>query len=183
MRALLLPLVLAACQPMYGAPPQVLRDPARRPVPIGATDPTPPPTPYVESCTVNFHDGAKVARRDPDVARTRVAAGNAKLAAAATTTEPPKKATLLVDGIQQYRAALVVDPFDADATLQLARAYDKVYRKGCALKLLDRLALLAQHPKLGAKAKLLAQDVQDNDDWFKDYRSAAKDAALGVRNP
>jgi hypothetical protein len=183
MRALLLPLLLAACQPMYGAPSQPLRDPSRHPVPIGATDPAPPPTPYIETCTANFHDTARVAHRDPAVAHTRVIAGDAKVAAAATTAEPPKKALLLVDGIQQYRAALIVDPFDAEATLQLALAYDKVYRKGCALKLLDRLALLAQNPKLGAKAKLLAQDVENNDGWFKDYRSAAKDAVLGVRNP
>ena len=77
MRALLLPLLLAACQPMYGAPSQPLRDPARHPVPIGATDPLPAPKPYIETCTVNFHDGTKVAHRDPTIAHPRVVAGDA----------------------------------------------------------------------------------------------------------
>ncbi len=181
MRAILLPLLtLAACAPMYGAPPEHLHPVGK---PIVHTDPiekAPPPV-YVEQCTI-LHDTGKP-HRAPAVAQQRVAAGDAKLAAAAKEQVPAKQAVLFTDGIQQYRAALVQDPFDADATIGLARAYDNVLRKGCALKLLDRLAQLAQNPKISPRAKDAVQAVQDHDDWFKDYRSAAKDAVLGVRTP
>ncbi len=180
MRTLLLPLLtLAACAPMYGARPEPLHKVAKLPVKIDPIE-KPKPQEYVETCSVSFHDAARV-HRQPAVAQQRAAAGDQKIDAGLKVAEPAKRAELFTDGIQQYRAALVQDPFDADATIGLARAYDGVYRKGCALRMLDRLALLAQNPKLAPKAQQLVQDVQSHDDWFKDYRSAAKDAALGVR--
>ena len=183
MRALLVPLLaVTACANMYRAPSERLHTPPKQPVPITQIEKA-QPIPYVETCTAFFHDPAKGVHRDQKLATSRVAIGDAKVDAAIKEPAPDKRKVLFTDGIQQYRAALVVDPYDANATLQLALAYDKVWRKGCALKLLDRLATLSQHPQLGATAKQLAQEVQDNEGWFKDYRSAAKDAALGVRTP
>jgi hypothetical protein len=177
---LLLPLVMLAACTMYGTRAEPLHKVAKLPVkedPIAKAK----PQEYIETCSVSFHDPATKVRRQPVVAQQRAAAGEQKVDAGLKVAEPEKRAALFTDGIQQFRAALVQDPFDADATVGLARAYDGVYRKGCALKLLDRLALLAQNPKLAPKAQQLVQDVQSHDDWFKDYRSAAKDAALGVR--
>ena len=183
MRVLLLPLLaLSACANMYRGPSEHLHTPKPVPVPITAID-KPAPIPYVDTCVASFHDSAKGLRRDPKLAEQRVTVGAAKVSAAVKEPAAAKKQVLFTDGIQQYRAALMVDPYDADATLQLALAYDKVWRRGCALKLLDRLAVLSQHPTLGTRAKQLAQDVQSNTGWFVDYRSAATDAALGVRTP
>jgi hypothetical protein len=180
MRTLLVSfLALAACGPMYGGRPEPLHKVAKvAPVKVDKIEKEKPV--YVETCSVSFHDTARP-HRQPAVAQRAAAAGEAKITAGLKEPVEAKKVPLFTDGIQQYRAALVQDPFDADATVGLARAYDAVYRKGCALKLLDRLAVLAQNPKLSPTAQQLVQDVQSHDDWFKDYRSAAKDAAMGVR--
>ncbi|MEJ7600419.1 MAG: hypothetical protein WKG01_21095 [Kofleriaceae bacterium] len=166
--------LVAGCRPLYQADGERLRNPkliAHVPIP----EPGPVKPTYVDKCEVDF-------RRDPVVVRDtgtkkspHVIAGDVKLAQAEVAVAAAK-VDLVIQGIESYRKALQLDPYDAEATLQLARAYDQVFYKGCALALLKRLDELAQHPKLGIAAKPRARKVADNREWFREYRKEALEA-------
>ena len=115
-------------------------------------------------------------RREPATAATLVTTGNTALAAS-TTAPPAAKASLVVAAIQKYADALRADPYDAEATLDLALAYDHVLRKGCALALLHRLESLTANSQLAEKAKRKIDELVDNRQWFGGYR---KDALAAV---
>jgi hypothetical protein len=164
-------LVLAACQPMYGDKSQVLRNP----VPIKPPKDLPvevAKVPYVDDCEL-VTKSVKNPRRDVKRAQIHVRTGDAKIADAEVAAEPTRKGDLFIDGIDQYGTALTSDPFDAEATLKLARAYDKVLRKGCALVLLQRLNKLAENPTYADSANREIDAVTDNKKWFEGYRREA----------
>ena len=169
---------IAACRPVYDGAAEPLSKP--KVVPVSKRPPVPPTTiaktPYVEKCNVDFRRDPIGTKRNPTAASTHVAAGDIKVAEAGHAPKETAKVDLVVEGIKSYRRALEADPYDADATLQLALAYDEVLRKGCALAMLRRLDELALHPKLGIAAKPRARRVKDNEDWFHDYRKEALDA-------
>jgi light-regulated signal transduction histidine kinase (bacteriophytochrome) len=75
--------------------------------------------------------------------------------------------------IDSYRRALLSDPYNAEATLKLALAYDRVLRKGCALAMLRRLETLAANPTLQPEAEPMIQLVVANPHWFKPYHGDA----------
>jgi len=93
------------------------------------------------------------------------------------SNDPQQRVGLLRESIDRYRSALVKDPYNAEATLKLALAYDRVYRKGCAIAMLKRLAKLAENPKFAKPAVREIESISDNDQWFKRYR---KDAISAV---
>ena len=178
MRSLLALLVLGGCS-MYGAKPDPLHKPSKLPVPVAKLEPA-KPVPYVETCEVHMHEAGKPVRQ-PAISAQRLVEGDGRIAKAETTRDPELRSNLLVDAVQNYRAALVVDPFNVDATLALARAYDQTLRKGCALRMLGRLASLATNPKLAPRASGRVQEVLNNPDWFKGYRTDATDTVQGLR--
>lgn len=159
-------LFAAACQPMYAAKAPKLKDP-----PVvrhdKSKDPAPEEPKYIDECTVNF-SAPPTTKRQPKVAEQHVASGDAALE---TAQREPAKKEMAAQGVDQYRQALIADPYNAEATLKLALAYDKVLRKGCALAMLKRLDALASNPKFGAGAQV--NRVLDNESWFKPYRNDA----------
>lgn len=167
---------LVACQPLYGNKPDKLRNPERK------KKPEEPPealiqVKYVEDCTTSFRDDPKLVRPDTPKANQLVGDGEAALSQVAKAKDPASQAELIKVAIDKYRSALIKDPYNHEATLKLALAYDMVYRKGCALALLKRIAALEGNPKYAAKAKRVADEVADNQTWFKGYR---KDAVAAV---
>ena len=132
--------------------------------------------PYIEDCTTDFHRDPRNVQRKPQVAVQQVAEGDTTLVDAQKQTVDTARTDLVVRGIQRYSDALRADPYDADATLKLALAYDKVLRKGCALAMLHRLESLTQNPRLATDASRRIDDVVDNAGWFKGYRKAALQA-------
>ncbi len=170
-------LMFAACQPMYGAKAPRVKDPA----PIRhaqVIDPPAPPKQQIEDCNYKVVPITKTPKRDvaraqDHVQKADVAAGNFD-----KTSVPKDKGDLLIDSIQQYGNALEKDPYSAEATLKLARAYEKAQRKGCALRLLGRLAKLADHPVYQRSASEAIDDVENHKSWFEDYRKDAL-SALG----
>jgi hypothetical protein len=167
---------LVACQPLYGGKPEKLRNPDKKKKPAEASDPV-IEVKYVEDCSANFRDDPKRVFRDTTASNTLTSAGDDALGQADKAKEPSSQAELIKVSIDKYRNALVKDPYNSDATLKLAVAYDRVYRKGCALKLLARIAALEGNPKFKAQAKLAADQVSDSKEWFKGYR---KDAVAAV---
>lgn len=157
---------VAACQPMYGAKAPRLKNP-----PIVKHDTSKGPKPaepvYNEECSVNF-SAPPTQKRQTKVAEQHVVAGDAAIQ---TAQREPAKQEMAAQGVEQYRQALIADPYNAEATLKLALAYDKVLRKGCALAMLKRLDQLAANPKFGAEPQI--NRVLDNASWFKPYRNDA----------
>jgi hypothetical protein len=168
--------VMVGCQPMYGKKAQKLKDPPA--VASEGSAEGPPPKPYLDKCLTNMHvpSPPKGAPRDPVAAATYVQQAQktiAKLDEPDARTETDKKRDQVLAAINQYHSALAKDPYDATATLELARLYDRTLRKGCALALLRRLEALAGHKSFEATANSAKQQVRDNTDWFADYRDEA----------
>ncbi|MEO8702029.1 MAG: hypothetical protein ABI867_18430 [Kofleriaceae bacterium] len=169
---------IAACQPLYGNAPDKLVAPSKKKKP-----PEPPESvievKYVEECAANFRDDPKRVFRDQTGSNNLVGAGDDSLVQADKAKDPASQAELIRVSIDKYRNALVKDPYNAEATLKLAVAYDRIYRKGCALKLLARIATLESNPKFSKEAKRAADQAADNAgrDWFKGYK---KDAVAAV---
>ena len=162
-----LALMVAACQPMYRGKSEVMHTPdprAHPPVPVEEIV-------YVEDCNFDFHRRAPVAHAVPSAQLD--AQGNTQLAKAQAAPSPAVRVDLVNDAIETYSRALHADPYDADATLGLALAYDKVQRKGCALALLTRLGELGNHSKFSSSALPVAQSVPAHTQWFKAYRKEA----------
>ncbi len=175
--------LLAGCA-MYEKKADPLRDPPRiKPskTALADTDAAKEP-PYVDDCTVDFTATPTTKRQKPAAAKL-VASGDATLGprplGAANLPPPstPDAAKATVDAIDRYREALQKDPYDPEATLKLALAYDRVLRKGCALAMLHRLADLADSDKLGAEARPKVELVKQNGHWFRGYRLTALEAA------
>src|SRR5277367_2636018 len=162
--------VVGSCS-MYGAPADHLHNPAHVRAPVGS-DAGEPPIAYVDDCATEFHRDARAAHPQPKVAADLVKTGDATRDAAAKASGV-QQVELLVSSIQHYADALRADPYDANATLDLAVAYDRVLRKGCALALLRRLDSLAQNPRVAPDAGQRVADVVDNPQWFKGYRKDA----------
>jgi hypothetical protein len=164
------------CQALYGGKPERLRNPDRKKKPEEAAE-KPLEVKYVEECSANFRDDPKLARPDPKRANALVGEGDDTLAQSGRAKDPAGQADLIKQSIEKYRSALVKDPYNAEATLKLALAYEKVYRKGCVIALLKRIAALESNPTLKPQAKRVADSVADDGNMFKGYR---KDAVQAV---
>lgn len=163
------------CQALYGGKPEKLRNPERK------KKPEEPPEKaaeikYVDDCVANFRDDPKLVRPDPGRANTLVGDGDTAMGQVPKAKDPASQASLIVQSIEKYRSALVKDPYNHEATFKLAVAYDMVYRKGCALALLKRIAALESHPKYKSVAKRIADEVEGNGQLFKGYRKDALQA-------
>ena len=168
-------LAFLGCRPIYGNKPDKLANPAKKRRPPDAAQAA-VEVKYVEDCQTNFRDD-KRPTQDTATANRLTGEGDSTMAQSNAAKEPSAAASLIKDAIDKYRNALMKDPYSAEATLKLALAYDKVYRKGCALKLLARISQLESNPKVGRGAKQAADQVADNKEWFKGYR---KDAVSAV---
>jgi hypothetical protein len=169
---------LAGCQALYGGKPEKLETPRKKKPPPEVAE-APVEIKYVEDCAANFRDDPKRVFRDTNGSTTLVTSGDDASGQADKAKDPASQAELIKVSIDKYRNALVKDPYNADATLKLAVAYDRVYRKGCALKLLARIAALEANPKFQKEAKRAADQAADNagKEWFKGYK---KDAIAAV---
>jgi hypothetical protein len=169
---------LAACQPLYGGKPEKLVAPGKKARPKDADVPAEAQFKDIEDCKADFHGDAKQARPQPEISKQLTTEGDSAMANADRATEPSAQGGLLKEGVERYRNALIKDPFNSEATLKLALAYDRVYRKGCAIAMLKRLASLQANPKFARTAGAAIDSIGDNAQWFKRYRRDA-DAAVG----
>ncbi len=167
---------LAACQPLYGSRPDKLAKLERRKKPPEPPDET-LQIKYVEECAGNFRDDPKLWKPNPALANQLVGEGDVALQQSGKAKDPASQAELIKLSIEKYRNALIKDPYSHEATLKLALAYDSVYRKGCAILMLKRIASMQANPKLAKAANRIADEVNDNGGWFKGYR---KDAVSAV---
>jgi hypothetical protein len=164
------------CQSLYGGRPEKLP-----PVPRKKAPPEAPVAEVqvkeIDDCKADFQADPKLVRPQSALSNQLTGEGDTAIANSDKAAEPAAQAGLLREGIDKYRNALLKDPYNPEATLKLARAYDRVYRKGCAIAMLKRLAKLAENPKFSKPAAREIDSISDNDQWFKRYR---KDAISAV---
>ena len=165
----------AGCQPLYGGKPEKLPSPARKKKPpeVEAAE---APVKEIDDCQADFRSDPKTVRAQPSVSSQLTSEGNTALANSDKAADPAAVAGLIRESIDKYRNALIKDPYNAEATLKLALAYDKVYRKGCAIAMLKRLATLSANPKYARAATPAIDSIDDNGQWFKRYRKDAMSA-------
>jgi hypothetical protein len=166
----------AACQPLYGGKPEHLKNPEKKRKPPEAEVVV--TVKYVDDCTASFGDDPKKHHPNSVAARQSVEAGDTALSSADHATDDQQRVGLTKDAIDKYRQALIKDNWNVDATLKLAVAYDKAYRKGCAIAMLKRLSQMSGHKTYGAEAQRKLDDIDANGAWFKGYRKDAM-AAVG----
>jgi hypothetical protein len=171
-----LALMLVACQPLYGGKPEHLKNPEKKKRPPEAEAP-PPEIKYVDDCNADFRDDPKKVHPQTPMSRQLSDAGDVAMQSSEKEKNDQKKVDLIREAIDKYRNALIKDPYNITATLQLAVAYDRVLRKGCAIAMLKRLAALSNNPKFSNEANRNIDSIDANGQWFKGYR---KDALAAV---
>jgi hypothetical protein len=134
------------------------------------------PVKEVEECQADFRSDPKLVRPQTGLSNQLTGEGDTALVNSDKAVPGPAQAGLIKDGIDKYRNALIKDPYNVEATLKLAIAYDKVYRKGCAIAMLKRLASLSANPKFSKIANPAIDSIGDNGQWFKRYRKDAMSA-------
>lgn len=167
---------LVACQPLYGGKPEKLVAPQKKKPPKEEVAEV--QIKEVEDCQADFRGEAKNVRPVPAMSNQLTGEGDSSIASAEKSTDIQQRVGLYREAIDKYRNALIKDPYNADATLKLALAYDKVYRKGCAIAMLKRLNALTANPKFAVRANPAVDSISDNGQWFKRYRKDAM-AAVG----
>lgn len=168
---------LAGCQELYGGKPEKLATPQPKKKPKETAEPE-AQIKDIEDCSADFHGDPKTARQQTSLSAQLTSEGDTAIANSDKTTDPTAQGGLLKEGVDKYRNALLKDPYNTEATLKLALAYDRVYRKGCAIAMLKRLASLANNPKFARPANAAIDSIADNSQWFKRYRKDAN-AAVG----
>jgi len=168
---------LVGCQPLYGGKPEKLVAPQRKKPPKEA-EVAEAPVKEIEDCQADFRADPKTARPQPGLSSQLTGEGDTAIASSDKATDPAAQAGLLREGVDKYRNALLKDPYNAEATLRLALAYDRLYRKGCAIAMLKRLSTLSNNPKFARTANPEIDRISDNGQWFKRYRKDAM-AAVG----
>jgi hypothetical protein len=167
---------LVGCQELYGGKPERLAAPPKKKAPPEAPV-TEVPIKEIEECQADFRADPKNVRPQTSLSNQLTGEGDTALVNSDKATEPAAQAGLIKESIDKFRNALLKDPYNAEATLKLALAYDKVYRKGCAIAMLKRLAALSANPKYAKAANPAIDSIGDNSQWFKRYR---KDAITAV---
>ncbi len=171
-----LAMALVACQPLYGGKPEHLHTPEKKKKPPEA-EAAPVEVKYVDDCNADFRDDPKKVHPQVAMSRQLTDAGDTALVQGDKEKVEQKKVDLWREAIDKYRNALIKDPYNINATLQLAVAYDKLMRKGCAIAMLKRLAALSNNPKWSNEANRNIDSIDANGQWFKGYR---KDALAAV---
>ena len=169
--------LLGGCQALYGGKPEGLGNPVKKKRPPEAPGDV-ETTKYVDDCAADFRGDPGRVQRQVQMSNQLVGEGEVALGSADKAKDSTSQAEFIKLSISKFSNALQKDPYNHDATLALAIAYDKVNRKGCALALLKRLSQLEANPKFGKGAKLAADRVTDSPQWFRGYRKDAI-SALG----
>ncbi len=167
------------CAHPYSGKPEKLKKPRKKKRPEPTVEETKAKeVVWDEECRTNFYDDKKPGRRNPRAAEGLVKQADALLLEA-DNKEGADRVNAVVDALSKLDNALAKDVFNPEATYKMAVAYALVRKKGCALRLLERLNELQKMEEggVGHKAKLAIKRAV-NDMAFDGFRKDA-DAAMG----
>jgi len=172
--------VTSGCAGLYSGKPERIKKPSKKKMPEEvATGPV--EIKWVDDCSAKFQEEVGKAmdqhRRGQGKAKRLTNQGIELLEKADKEDVTEKRAGLTMEAISTLRDALIEDPYHAEATYNLAVAYTRARRKGCALALLKRLADLEVYPDFAGDAKRMINQARD-DRVFSPFRKDA-DAAIG----
>jgi hypothetical protein len=162
----------AGCKPLYGNKPEAMKSPPKKRPPPEA-EVIEAPIAWNEECETFFHEKPTSALPNVTAARALSATATETLVQADRAQDPKSRASLTLESIEKFKAALGKDPYSAEATYGLAVAYTKVLQKGCTLKLLKRLSDLKANPKYEADAQRMIDAAADQN-AFKPFKKDAQ---------
>ncbi len=163
-------------------PPLTPPPPPFRPEPVRAAGPDAPTKTDCDPPNPAMTPDAKTyAERAPriDEAKRLSEEGLAKLQAAeGSSLDPASRETLITDAVQSFLDSLSADPYNVNATYNLAAAYARINRKQCAYNMLDRLIQMRNHASRSTEVnqkldRLLGRNKTPLDPDFRDLRSAS----------
>ena len=165
------------CAHPYSGKAEKLKKPRKkkRP-PVEVTDEAPAEVVWDDECRANFNDDKKALRRQSRAASSLTKQADSMLLEAESMGGPARINTV-IDAIGKLKNALKKDQFNPEATFKLAVAYALVRRKGCALRLLERLNELQKMEEVTRKAQLAIKRAT-KEPAFDGFRKDA-DAAMG----
>jgi len=168
------------CAHPYSGKPEKLKKPRKkkRPEPTAEEGAAKEEVVWDEECRTNFFDDKKPGRRNPRGAEALVKQADSLLLQA-DSEEGPARINAVIEALSKLTNALEKDQYSPEATYKMAVAYALVHKKGCALRLLERLKELEKMEEggVGRKASLTAKRAA-NDMAFDGFRKDA-DAAMG----
>jgi hypothetical protein len=169
MRNLLVVCLLVGCQPLYSGKPAKMRNPDETRPKTG--EPVAEEIVWDDKCNSEFFGKPSALKPNAGVVQKHVATGDLSLDASEREAPTAKKSSLVLAAIDEYKLALVEDPYSAEATYGLAVAYATVYKKQCALDLINRLVALRSYPRSEPDAKRLLTAAY-SEPAFKPFKSA-----------
>ena len=92
-------------------------------------------------------------RSVPEAAKL-AASGLTELQAAEGNADKPSREKQISDAVDTFITALLADPYNVNATYNLAAAYARIGRKQCAVNLLERMLQMRQHASRAADVEL-----------------------------
>lgn len=170
-----------SCAHPYSGTPEKLKKPRKKKKPEPTAEETAAGAEEVvwdEECRTNFFDDKKPPRRRSRAADSLVKEADSILLEA-EDRGGPERINAVIDALSKLENALKKDQFHPEATYKMAVAYALVRKKGCALRLLERLNELQKMEEggVGRKATLTIKRAV-NDMAFDGFRKDA-DAAMG----
>lgn len=123
-------------------------------------------------------DAWTFAQRAPAIEESKAlaASGLAKLQSAeGASLDAKTREELITDAVDEFLAALGADPYNVNATYNLAAAYARIGRKQCSLNLLERIVLMKDHTSRKTEVnqkfdRLLGRNGAQLDPDFRDMR-------------
>jgi hypothetical protein len=128
-----------------------------------------------EKCRTNFFDEPTKKRREKDARGLSAQAD--RMLFDAEGKQGAERQSGVVDALSKLSNALKADPYGPEPTYQMAVAYALVGKKGCSLRLLERLVELRKHPDVSKEADRVIKRAL-HDQRFEPFRKDA-DTALG----
>ncbi len=151
----------------------------KEPQDAAAAGPAAPTIAWIDECDSKQAEDPAKAKNSRSKAAPFLDAGDSAYDSGRGTDVENDKARFYLKAVDEYRKALVEDNYNAAATYALAKVYARLWRKGCAIKMLERLAKLQVNPRfvLGGQTTIEGLiDAVESEDAFAGFRNDAKKA-------
>lgn len=131
---------------------------------------------WIDDCAAKFVDDPSKAKNSAAKADPLVSQGDAAVAQARSTDDEGNKGGFYLAAVDSYRKALLEDNYNAQATYNLAVVYARLWRKGCALKMIQRLASLTTNPRFVRGGSVTINGLLDSVETESAFKAFKKDA-------